>query len=42
MWKKWRLVYGKELYNLATDPGQKTDVAAQESGCRSEKMRAHY
>jgi hypothetical protein len=26
---KWRLVQGKELYDLRTDPGQKRDVAAE-------------
>lgn len=25
----WRLVNGKELYNLETDPGQKTDIASE-------------
>jgi arylsulfatase len=29
MWHKWRLVKGKELYNLRTDPGQKRDVAGE-------------
>jgi len=29
MWGKWRLFRGKALYNLAHDPGQKTDVAAK-------------
>ena len=29
LWKKWRLVHGKELYNLASDPGQKTNVIDQ-------------
>jgi hypothetical protein len=28
--KKWRLVHGTELYDLATDPGQKKDVAAEQ------------
>ena len=27
MWKKWRLVKDRELYNLASDPGQRTDLA---------------
>ena len=27
LWGSWRLVYGKELFDIATDPGQKTDVA---------------
>ena len=26
---KWRLVYGNELYNIETDPGQKINVATQ-------------
>ena len=26
LWKKWRLVHNRELYNLANDPGQKTNV----------------
>jgi arylsulfatase len=29
MWNKWRLVKGKELYDLKTDPGQMADVAAK-------------
>ncbi|MFC1762065.1 arylsulfatase [Planctomycetota bacterium] len=29
MWKKWRLVKDRELYNLASDPGQRTDLADQ-------------
>src|SRR5262249_27438985 len=28
MWNKWRLVKGKELYDLKSDPGQAKDVAA--------------
>ncbi|MFB3829592.1 MAG: arylsulfatase [Bryobacteraceae bacterium] len=28
MWNRWRLVAGKELFNLESDPGQKNDVAA--------------
>ncbi len=41
MWNKWRLVAGKELYDLKTDPGQKTDVAGQQAQVVS-KMREHY
>ena len=41
IWNKWRLVFGKELYDLKTDPGQKTNVAAQHADV-VEKMRAHY
>jgi arylsulfatase len=29
MWNKWRLVKGKELYDLRTDPGQDKDVAGK-------------
>src|SRR5207249_4613423 len=29
MWNKWRLVEGKELYDLKTDPGQARNVASQ-------------
>lgn len=29
MWGKWRLVKDDELYDLASDPGQETDVSAQ-------------
>lgn len=41
MWKKWRLVAGKELYNIESDPAQKTDVAANYPEV-VEKMKAHY
>ncbi len=27
MWKKWRLVKGRELYDLSADPGQKNDIS---------------
>jgi arylsulfatase A-like enzyme len=27
VWKKWRLVHGTELYDLASDPGQARDIA---------------
>ncbi|HVX14875.1 MAG TPA: arylsulfatase [Pirellulales bacterium] len=29
MWRKWRLVKGQELYDLASDFGQTTDVASE-------------
>ncbi len=41
IWKQYRLVWGKELYDIREDPGQKTDI----SGALPEvvgKMRAHY
>jgi arylsulfatase A-like enzyme len=41
MWNKWRLVAGKELYDLKTDLAQKNDVAAKHPDV-VEKMRAHY
>jgi arylsulfatase len=41
MWNKWRLVKGTELYDLATDPGQKTDVATSHPDVLK-RMRDHY
>jgi hypothetical protein len=41
MWQKWRLVHGKELYDLKTDPGQKKDLATEQPGVL-QKMREHY
>lgn len=41
MWGKWRLVGGKELYNLAEDPGQQRDLAAASPDV-AQRMRAHY
>ncbi len=41
LWKRWRLVNDQELYDLAADPGQKTDVAAKHPEVLS-KLRAHY
>ena len=29
MWRNWRLVYGRELYNIQDDPGQRRDAAAR-------------
>ncbi len=29
LWKQWRLVFGKELYDIHADPGQERDVAAE-------------
>lgn len=29
LWNDWRLVHGKELYNIKTDPGQKDDLATK-------------
>ena len=41
MWNKWRLVNGKELYDLGKDPGQKNDVAGKFPDTVA-RMRAHY
>ena len=41
MWNRWRLVGGKELYDVKADPGQKEDVAAGHPDIVS-KMRDHY
>ncbi len=41
IWGKWRLVNGTELYNLADDPGEKSDVAAANADV-VRRMRAHY
>ena len=38
---KWRLVNGKELYDLTTDPGQDKDLAAV-NPMKVEKMRGYY
>lgn len=37
----WRLVNGKELYNIEGDPGQQRNVIAEQSA-RADKMRAFY
>ena len=36
MTDRWRLVNGAELYDIATDPGQRTDVAAANPGVVAE------
>ena len=41
MWRNWRLVYLKELYDITTDPGQKTNVISEHPEI-AEKLRAHY
>ena len=42
MWNKWRLVNGKELYDVGKDPGQARDDIAEEFSDTAAKMRAHY
>jgi arylsulfatase A-like enzyme len=41
LWKKWRLVHGNELYNLAEDPGQQNNVLEQYPEVAAE-LRVHY
>jgi arylsulfatase A-like enzyme len=41
MWNKWRLVDGKELFDLRTDPGQKADVADKHPDV-VKKLRDHF
>jgi arylsulfatase len=41
LWRKWRLVEGKELYDLATDPAQRDDVAKAHPDVVA-KLREHY
>ena len=41
LWQQWRLVRGKELYDIRSDPGQKRDVAARQPEI-VRKMRKHY
>jgi arylsulfatase A-like enzyme len=41
IWGKWRLVNGTELYDIKSDPGQKTDIAAKNTEVTA-KMKRHY
>jgi arylsulfatase A-like enzyme len=41
LWKTWRLVDGKELYDISSDPGQEKDIAEANPGI-VEKMLRHY
>ncbi len=41
MWKKWRLVKNKELYDLSVDPGQQNDIAADHPDI-VKKLKEHY
>lgn len=41
MTERWRLINGEELYDMLADPGQKSDVAAGNTGT-VEKLRAAY
>lgn len=41
LWNQWRLVAGKELYDVSHDPGQQTDLAEKHPDVVA-LMRAHY
>ena len=41
LWKKWRLVHGNELYNLADDPGQKKNVINEHPEV-AKALKEHY
>jgi arylsulfatase A-like enzyme len=41
LWRNWRLVSDKELYDVAHDPGQKQDVAAEHPDIVA-RLREHY
>src|SRR6185312_9297214 len=41
LWKRWRLVQDKELYDLAADPGQTADVIGEHPDVAA-KMRTSY
>lgn len=41
LWNKLRLINGRELYDIRTDPGQKRDLADRQPDTVA-KMRAHY
>ncbi len=41
MWKKWRLVKGEDLYDIASDPAQKVNIADQHPEV-VRAMREHY
>ena len=41
MTRRWRLVYGKELYDIQADPEQRHDLAAQHPGVVSRLREAH-
>lgn len=41
LWKKWRLLNGKELYDVSTDLAQKNNIAAAHPDV-VQRMREHY
>jgi arylsulfatase len=41
LWKKWRLLNGRQLYDVSVDPAQEHDIAAAHPGI-VKQMREHY
>jgi arylsulfatase A-like enzyme len=41
LWKKWRLIHGKELYDIASDPEQKANVIAKHPEI-AKQLSEHY
>ncbi len=41
LWNQWRLVHGKELYDIQADPGQQKDLADLKTGI-FKQMKGHY
>ncbi|MCX7825240.1 MAG: sulfatase-like hydrolase/transferase [Verrucomicrobiae bacterium] len=41
MWRRWRLIHDRELYDLATDPQQKQNVIGRHPDVAA-RLRAHY
>jgi arylsulfatase A-like enzyme len=41
MWKRWRLVHGKELYDLAADPSQQTNLFDKQPAI-VKRLQQHY
>jgi len=41
LWKKWRFVLGRELYDVSVDPGQKANLA-KARGDVVKRMKDHY
>ncbi len=41
IWQHWRLVFGEELYDIRTDPGEEHDISDEHPGVVS-RMRDYY
>ena len=41
LWKKWRLIGGKELYDVAADPGQNTNQISEHAEIAA-RLQRHY